>query len=103
MLLQIISVNSYVSAEDFLTSGAGGPEHKERHASFNKLYPVDDKLDVVVDGVEESWVWRLERYVDDLGDTTVIAKILADLNGSYLMDIRSNAHESNYIVTCVAI
>jgi len=101
MLLQIISVHSYISAEDFLTTGTSGPECKERRDSFNKLYPVNDDLDVVVDGVEESWIWRLERYVDDLGDTTIIAKILGDLNGSYLMDIRSNARESNYVVTQV--
>ena len=100
MLLQIISVISYIDAEEFL-SVADSVELTARRESFDKLYPVDNDLDVVVDGVEESWLWRLERYVDEFGDTTIIAKILADLNGNYLMDIRSNAHESSYVITKV--
>ena len=99
MLLEIKSLVSYIDTEEFLSVAAEGSELDARRRSFDKLFPIDETIDVVIDGEEASWLWRLERYVDEFGDTTVIAKILKDLKGSYLMDIRSNSKESSYIVT----
>jgi hypothetical protein len=72
----------------------------KRKAAFNAAFPIDPVEDVINEGeTEPSWFDRIERHVDDKGDATVLAAVLNNLEGDYLLELRASIHENSWIVT----
>jgi len=107
MLRAPVSVQAYACAYDFIKgwwnlSTPLGEANNERLEAFNKVFPVDPILDPVEEGEEPELQFRVERHTDDLGDVAVIALVLNAMPDEYLLDVRSNAAESMFVITKLA-
>lgn len=87
------SVEVFVDVYAFLSATTG--EVGERMRAFDKQYPIDPIIDV-----DSGFLYdRVERHVDDNGETVVFAEILKEMEGEYLLEMRANIHESMFVVT----
>lgn len=96
MLREPEQVSVYRDADHFIREWWGVRSYLEddRYIAFNKVYPFDPVLDV-----ENELEYRIERQVDEHGDAAVLVSVLNEMTGEYLLDVRSNAHESMFVVT----
>jgi len=100
MLRRPVSILMYEGVYDFLTKSGEDSEHGGRQKVFDILYPIDPVQDVTpLYKVQPDLFERVERHVDVFGDGAMLAMILQNLEGEYLLDIRANIHESMFVIT----
>ncbi len=104
MLRKPISVLIYYDVYDFLTATGSAIEIASRLKAFDKCYPIDPVQDIPrAYGIQPDLYERVERHVDDHGNGTIFVRILQELEGEYLLDIRANAHDTMFVVTQLSI
>lgn len=88
-------------AYEFIMNHSDPDVVRKRKTAFNVVYPVDPELDIMPYDwqTEPDWFDRIERHVDEHGDRTVIAQLLSQLEGDYLMEERTNFHEVTWVIT----
>lgn len=88
----------YEGAQQFILGSESAEERALRREAFNFAFPYNPDIDVV-DNPKENFIDRIERHIEENGDTKVLAKVLQALEAAYLMDVRANAHETWYVIT----
>jgi hypothetical protein len=90
----------YPDAYSFIMDAPLQNTVRERKEAFNRRFPIDPQEDVIEEGqVEPDWYERVERHADELGSGTILAALLNELDGEYLLEMRANIHESQFVVT----
>lgn len=96
MLRKPTSIETYSDAYRFIMF----IDASKRKAAFNAAFPIDPVEDIIPEGeTEPDWFERIERHTDEVGDAAVLAAVLNYMDGEYLLELRSNIHEAQWIVT----